>query len=525
MPGESRLRESYDWIVLGDSPAAILSAALVAKMGLSVLLVGDGPEKKWTLSSSGQVIDPEPNFISGLSLSGPRSGLARKCLEHLRLADSEWAILSPERAAFQAITPSIRAGFEFSWQSLSREVQREESGLSGFVSELIRVMESNSEAIHGYWRQLPQRLTLAAASAAEQTVEKREDLSKVNFTSESQIYRELSRELTRMNLDRAWSDLTGDFRNLGASQKDLEWLEAWLAGALCSENPKKVSAYELLQALVLAHDGARCRGGMSGLRQLLYRVAARSGAQVAGPGVGVSRVFVEERRIQGVQLIGAEDSRNLTQARGVFTSRHPESVLTWISSEREQSRPYPTSCELLRVTIALAAKSEGIPVGLSERAIWREFGAPILEIERADPGEYGFLNTGNQFIFIRSYFPMEAIHWPTHRWKTVCQRMYRQACELIPFLEENVVRIFPDFRQQEFEAEWTSYYSQMELKRVEAFRAPVNVPGTPFLPQIEGLFYGHRSIAPAMGWMGEWAACLNATAWIAHRSGISGPLG
>ncbi|NDD92433.1 hypothetical protein EBZ37_10145, partial [bacterium] len=261
MPRESRLRESYDWIVLGDSPASILSAALVAKMGLCVLLVGDGPEKKWTLSSSGQVIDPEPNFISGLSLSGHQPGLGRKCLEHLKLADSEWAILNHEKAAFQAVTPSIRAGFEFSWQSLSREVQREASGQSGFVSELIRVMESSSEAIHGYWSQLPQRLTLAGASTGEQVAEKHDESSKkVSFTSESQIYRELGRELTRMNLERAWSDLSGDFRNLGAPQKDVEWLEAWLAGSLCSENPSKVSAYELLQALVLARDGARCRG-------------------------------------------------------------------------------------------------------------------------------------------------------------------------------------------------------------------------------------------------------------------------
>lgn len=62
-----RLQENYDWIVIGDTPAALLSAALVARMGLSVLVVAEDGGKKWEVSDSGQLMDLEPNFLLGMA--------------------------------------------------------------------------------------------------------------------------------------------------------------------------------------------------------------------------------------------------------------------------------------------------------------------------------------------------------------------------------------------------------------------------------------------------------------------------
>ena len=97
-----RLSESYDWIVLGDSPAALLSAALVARMGLSVLVVTGGDEKKWILSSTGQVVDPEPNFIPGVGHPAHRLGLAGSCFSSLGLPESDWSSVLVEAPASAA---------------------------------------------------------------------------------------------------------------------------------------------------------------------------------------------------------------------------------------------------------------------------------------------------------------------------------------------------------------------------------------------------------------------------------------
>ena len=520
----TRLTESYDWMVLGDSPACLLSAALVARMGLSVLVVGDGSDKKWSLSSSGQVIDPETNFISGLGRPGPQLGLAGKCLEHFRLADSEWSLFGQEDPLFQALTPAVRAGFSSENELLNREVIRESGGSADFIHSLLNVMASGADSIRDYWSELPSRLTLPVSTISSTPSGLHDSGKKTESTpverpggiTESLMYRELGR---------TWSELAVDFGRMSVSPIEREWIEAWLVASLGTEIPHRISGYELLQSLVLAKDGVRVRGGLSGLRQLLYRVAARAGAHVVDPTLAVSRLFMEEGKILGVQLSGAEDARNLTRARGILTSQHPEKVLSWMTAQEQAPSRYPETCEMLRITLALTVRASGIPVGMARRALWKEAGAPALELDQTDPADYGFLNSGSEFVFIRSYFPMEALSWPVHRWKTVCQRMFRQGCELMPFLEKNVERIFPDFRSENFEAEWSEYYGVNRLTAVDSFRAPVAIPSKPFLPQIEGLFYAHRSAAPASGWMGEWAAALNASAWIAHRSGIAGPLG
>jgi hypothetical protein len=128
-------------------------------------------------------------------------------------------------------------------------------------------------------------------------------------------------------------------------------------------------------------------------------------------------------------------------------------------------------------------------------------------------------------VFLRSYFPMEAQAWNAERWRAVCERMFRQAAEILPFLENHVEKIFPDFRAPEFSSHWDEYYGSGRLTTSDLFRVPVTSAPQGALPRVEGLFQVHRQIAPALGAMGEWSEALNATAWIAHRSGLAGPLG
>ena len=57
-----KLRSSYDWVVLGDDPGALLSAGLASRLGLSVLVVDSPRDRaKSKISKNDQLWDPEMN--------------------------------------------------------------------------------------------------------------------------------------------------------------------------------------------------------------------------------------------------------------------------------------------------------------------------------------------------------------------------------------------------------------------------------------------------------------------------------
>ncbi len=529
MARQTRLTESYDWIVLGDSLPALLSAALVARMGLSVLLVGDGSEKKWKISSNGQVIDPEPNIAFGIGCPDRHLGLAGKCLQALRMPESDWSSLIVESPIFQAVTPSIRSEFHACTESTLLSVVRESGGQESVVRGLIEAIQAGTEPLFKFWGALPDRLTLpvqeASSDSGASLSEKPVKRPSSSVTSEAQFRREFLRDLPRDPLVHAWGESSAELRMLGASESEREWIDAWFAGALGSESPEQLAPFDVLQALALAVDGVRFRGGVSAFRASLIRMLTRLGAHIVDAPVSVNRLFVEEGKVLGIQLTGAENIRNVTRARGMISSIHPAKVKAWIDGADSPRSNEGLGTEALRVTLALTVSSHAIPVGMARRVLWKESGAPTLELERAVPAEYGFPLEGREYLFIRACFPVEAEEWSVERWRTVCERMVRQAAEVMPFLEQHVEKVFPDFRGPEFASHWKEFYGSGRLMSSDVFRVPLSLPRKGAFPRVEGLFQAHRMTAPQRGAMGEWSESLHATAWIAHRSGLAGPLG
>lgn len=165
-------------------------------------------------------------------------------------------------------------------------------------------------------------------------------------------------------------------------------------------------------------------------------------------------------------------------------------------------------------------------MGMHERCIWKENGAPALEIERSTPEAYGLPGHGHEAVFLRSVFPSDSMEWGPERWRVLLARMHRQACEVIPFLEENEFRRFPDFKAADFEAQWNGFYGPaMPVARRELLRVPMGRPGKSAQLRIEGLFVLDGTQKPEWGSLGEFSDALEATTWMAHRSGLPGPLG
>src|SRR4051794_4308176 len=112
-----RLRDQYDWVVLGDHPGALLSASLAARLGLSVLVLPFAPGARLVVSSSGQHFDPEPNFLLGLSTGeqpeqGIATGLLGLCLKRLGVLASEEELIQANGCKVQVLTPSARVSLD-----------------------------------------------------------------------------------------------------------------------------------------------------------------------------------------------------------------------------------------------------------------------------------------------------------------------------------------------------------------------------------------------------------------------------
>ncbi len=508
-----RLQENYDWIVLGDTPAALLSAALVARMGLSVLVVAEDGGKKWEVSDSGQLMDLEPNFLLGMAKLERLGGVVAECLSRLRLAPSEWQKLERPEQIFQAVTPRVRAGFTLQNEQLEREIRRESSGSS--ADQWLALVDSLSATelmSHGFWRYLPERLTLRDPKHQALPME-------VPLSEELLLKRVQSLVQKSPDGVKAWFGSDQAFSSLLTQESQQEWLQGWLVGALGKEWGS-CSPYHALQTLSLARTGVRVVGGVSTLRQSLLRLGIRLGAQWVAPEGESRRIFIEDGKILGVQL-GTKGS--VIRTRGIAAGRNASVVRGWATGD---SPALVEGYEGIRITLGLSVSDHGIPEGMLDRVVWKEAGAPAMELERTRPEHYGLPGSDYQVVFLRSVFPSESIEWSPEQWRSVLARMYRQACEIMPFLDENAFRRFPDFRSPDFADQWVRFYgagqrtSRRELTRVITRELTRSEQW-----KVEGLFMLDGSQKPQWGSLGEFADALEATAWMAHRSGLAGPLG
>src|SRR4051812_21849913 len=99
-----RLRDHYDWVVLGDHPGALLSASLVARLGHSVLILPLAETQRIKISKTGQCLDPESNYFIGLGKLDKSNGLVSECLLKVGILQSELQLIRMAGALPQVLT-------------------------------------------------------------------------------------------------------------------------------------------------------------------------------------------------------------------------------------------------------------------------------------------------------------------------------------------------------------------------------------------------------------------------------------
>lgn len=522
------LRDHYDWVVLGDHPGALLGAGLAAKLGLSVLIAPLNPSHKLLISKKGMHLDPESSFILGLGqTAGSGKGLLARCLEQAGILSAEGEAILARDSAPQVATPGQRFSLGSDQETLSRELARELGATSAEALGLIEAMRSAELDFLRYWNGMPERLTILPEKGKDGKPSEPRAMAKPRpFVSRAGGPGRPGgdRRLRKGDAAGMWLDSSSRVSQLPLRHGQADFTagaEGILEGATCfaAENPM---LREILQALVLSRSGARFRGGLSAYRELLLRLARRLGAHVVESSE-CKRIFVENGRFVGIQLA---QKGNMTGGGAAILGTSLSQVADKINYSGKsllrqlKSGPAPVGW---RFTIALEVHAEAIPPGMASRLVWKEAGSPALELEHAPPGEYGGRNAGNRYLFLRAMMPFTLKSLEPEPQRLMAARMLRQAMELLPYLEYHIVRIFPDFREPG-EAALGEAYGFSTLEEIPDNLRVFSGPGTGSFSGIDGLFLSSGEAYPELGSFGGTVAALESVAWLAHRSGLAGPL-
>jgi hypothetical protein len=529
-----KIQDHYDWIVIGNHPAALLTSSLVSRLGLAVLVLPVTFGEDLFISQSGHYFDPEPNFLLGLGRAGKYDGLISQCFEKLGLQSAEQQLIEMDHSGVQVLTPKVRLDLN-STEAFQHDLQREFGKSLSKSLGLIGALKQTETEYLSFWQNLPKRMTLTPQPNRKPT------------PSDPKTLKQLQSKLLKgvKSNDQAilhWFLKGYRVSDLVELLKD-EDLRETLTGiwngttqAYDSDPP----LFDLLHMLSLARTGAAFKGGMTAYREFLLSLAKRHGAHIL-PDAECKRIFVEKGKFVGVQIVSRG---SMVSAKagiiGCLLNRVHNRVVYNKTPWFRKMKKSPSALGW-RFTLSLTVHQEAIPPGLLKRAIWQEKGAPTLEIEVVNPEVLSSSSTQSdqRVLFIRTLMPLTQESLSIDYQRLVAARMLRQANDLLPFLEFHVTRIYPDFRKTSenknpFGVDSTQDQNhESELKKVYGFKTLDEIPdnlvvtsgkGLSSHSGVDGLFVASSESYPDLGSFGPTVAALEGVAEVAHRSGIAGPL-
>ena len=525
-----KLRDQYDWVVLGDHPAALLSAAMAARLGLSVLVLPVGDGVQVLTAPDGAFLDRESNFVLGLhplNAEGASNGLLGQCIAKLGVLKAEEDQFFAEGWNPQVLTPDLRVQVRAEPPGTLEELRRE---LGADGDSLLRDQGLASAwplaagEVPKFWAQWPDRLTLVTPSdpkAGKGLKAKAVPMSLQEFLPR------LSKELRGEGREaQRWFDLNSTVVHCKEAPSGTALYEAlrgiW-AGLSGKGRSGEIVRAELLHLVSLAGSGGAYRGGMFRLREFLRRQGRKYGVHFPERGEAI-RIFAEGNRFVGVQssyrgqMIAAGSG-----LLGVSPERLPESFLE--GSEKRSSR-YRRQVQVVgwKFSIAVFVDEKAIPPGMTHRMVWQEADSPALELEWADPMDYGIRRPGQAVIFLRTQLAYEQASLNREFQRLTAARMLRKLVEIVPFSEYRIARIFPDFRDGAEPAEMALVHPYDELEQIPDGLLVYEGEGLGCVSGLDGLYVATDESYPGMGSVGPVVAAMEAVALLAHQAGLPGPL-
>jgi|GEM_PF-2344937 len=519
-----RLRDHYDWVVVGDDPGALLSGCLAAKQGLSVLLLKTASETGAIVARNKQIFDSEPNWTSGLGVGPHGDGLLRHCLGQLGVQPVEWAAVRKEAADFQILTPQGRFRLGKTHLDFVHELQRELGSYSLKKAPWLSLFESSEQLLSSFWLGHPDRLTfkLKDESPSARSTQ-RAERGKAQKPSLEHHLRTMGSSPDLLKIMASVREEASYFQASGLGLQDYEDAARSLLWGVLGTEVSWIHPEEVLKALAVARTSAAFQGGRTALKRLLTRVALRLGAHLP-QGRHCKRIFADRGRLTGVQL---SQSGNVIGVTGLGLGISLDEASTLLSEEdRVRSalrNAEPVKGWLFTISVSLAGSS--LPPGFSERMIWSSRNSPCLSLEIALPQDFGSEPSEQRIVFIRSELPFKEETLDPGYMRLMAARMVEQVNQISPGFSGRIVQSFPDYTRPD-NSQWSEAYSFKRLAEMpEYLRVYGRDGGQPGAGSgVEGLFVATREADPRMGDFAGVLAGIEAAAWIAHRNGLPGPI-
>lgn len=362
-----KFKDSYDWVVVGKSPSAILAGAILGKLGLSVLFV---PGTDYVDSGPGTYSDDLSNvpvYLLGLG----QGELGEKMFKYLGASPQDlkrW--IEPSFSTLRN-NRRDRAQWE-TWKELC-------IWMNSDFGHVMDWMEHN----HTQWNDLSSPKWYGVFPEVE-----------FDAPSSSNL-RNVIDQFVSVRKKRANEKLKS--KSFGA---ELQKFNAWTLRPSVIQGLKQAMGLFANEptawdptALGFLKSGSRIKGGNEKWLQCLHALAKSSGGHVHWDS-RLRGIFEEDGDIKGVLL---EGRNQIVEVGAMFWGLPTNSAALERVLKRKGLVKGSQGKQLVRVAKA-KLDSKCVPDFLPKRAIYLYDGAP-LEMEWSDPGEYRDLKAGERYVF------------------------------------------------------------------------------------------------------------------------------
>jgi len=242
------------------------------------------------------------------------------------------------------------------------------------------------------------------------------------------------------------------------------------------------------------------------LSRRMLRNLMDQGAHVAKPGQ-LKQIFIDKKTLVGVQLEGT--SKMISTKSGLICSH-----FDFVKSLMSESFPSLSEPIGWNFEMRFECAQSSLPKGLSNRMVYIEARAPILEILQEVPGHF----------HLRTPLPILESTFGRSFQRRLCERMIKVCERIIPDLEYNLRRVTPDLRDPEKteSVDLPMLYPFQDLHRIplnRVFYSSSRTLGSQ--SPVANLFMASDESHPRSGFFGAYQAVIQAFETLNKREQVT----